>query len=232
MVQVKHNMDSDLLSNYPNLSLNKKEIGYEIIDNENNMKLTLSFDDYNNVIAECKKHPLNKILKGTSLNILDCTCGFSRDAAIMQALGNSVTSIEENPFVMALVIEAKNRINNNYTKSIYDKITFRLGNSLDFIRNTNKSFDYLYFDFMFNVNKSSLPSKKEQFLKKIVRNNLIKNINIIKETVQRVSSKIIIKEYIHSSDYNYFDIINTYKEKTVKYHLVQGNHEHQGLHCQ
>ena len=79
---------------------------------------------------------------------------------------------------------------------------------------------------MFSVNKSSLPSKKEQFLKKIVSNNLIKNINIIKETIQRVSSKIIIKEYIHSSDYNYFDIINTYKEKTVKYHLLQGNYEH------
>ena len=219
-------MDFELLSNYPNFSLNKREIGYEIIDNENNMKLTLSLDDYNNVLAECKNHPLNKILKGTNLNVLDCTCGFSRDAAIIQALGNTVTSIEENPLVMALVRDAKNRIKNNYIKSIYDKITFRLGNSIDFIRNTNERFDYLYFDFMFSVNKSSLPSKKEQFLKKIVSNNLVKNINIIKETIQRVGSKIIIKEYIHSSDYNYFDIINTYKEKTVKYHLLQGNYEH------
>ena len=219
-------MDPDFLSYYPCFSLNKKENGYEVVDNENSMKLTLSLDDYNKVLTECKKHPLNKILKGSNLNILDCTCGFSRDAAIIQALGNSVISIEENPFIMGLVTDAKRRIKNDYTRSIYDRITFRLGNSIDFIRNTNKHFDYIYFDFMFNIHKSSLPSKKEQFLKKIVSNNLTKNLNIIKETVQRVSSKIIIKEYIYSNDYTYFDIINTYREKTVKYHLIQGNREH------
>ena len=159
-------MDFELLSNYPNFSLNKREIGYEIIDNENNMKLTLSFDDYNNVLAECKKHPLNKILKGTNLNVLDCTCGFSRDAAIIQALGNTVTSIEEDPLVMALVRDAKNRIKNNYIKSIYDKITFRLGNSIDFIRNTNEHFDYIYFDFMFSVNKKLFALKKRTISQK------------------------------------------------------------------
>ena len=74
-----------------------------------------------------QKHPLNKILKGSNLNILDCTCGFSRDAAIIQALGNSVISIEENPFIMGLVTDAKRRIKNDYTRSIYDRITFRLG---------------------------------------------------------------------------------------------------------
>ena len=147
------------------------------------------------------------------------------DAAIIQALGNSVISIEENLYYGS-GYRCKRRIKNDYTRSIYDRITFRLGNSIDFIRNTNRHFDYIYFDFMFNIHKSSLPSKKEQFLKKIVSNNLTKNLNIVKETVQRVSSKIIIKEYIYSNDYTYFDIINTYKEKTVKYHLIQGNREH------
>ena len=75
---------------------------------------------------------------------------------------------------------------------------------------------------MFNINKSALPSKNEQFLRKIVKNDRNVNINIIHETVQRVVSKIIIKDHISSNDYDNFDIINTYKGKTVKYHLLEG----------
>ena len=75
---------------------------------------------------------------------------------------------------------------------------------------------------MFNINKNALPSKKEQFIRKIVKNDVRDNIMIINETVNRVASKIIIKEHIHSSDFKHLNIINTYKEKTVKYHLVNG----------
>ena len=75
---------------------------------------------------------------------------------------------------------------------------------------------------MFNINKSALPSKKEQFLRKIVKNNLRDNVMIINETIERVTSKIIIKEHIQSNDFKHLDIINTYREKTVKYHLING----------
>ena len=74
---------------------------------------------------------------------------------------------------------------------------------------------------MFNINKSALPSKNEQFLRKIVKNDINENIDIVHETIQRVTSKIVIKEHISSNDYENFDIINTYKGKTVKYHLLQ-----------
>ena len=73
---------------------------------------------------------------------------------------------------------------------------------------------------MFNNTKSALPSKNEQFLRKIVSTNLEENLDIIQETIQRVSGKVIIKEYINSNNYNNFEIINTYRGKTVKYHLI------------
>jgi len=115
---------------------------------------------------------------------------------------------------------------NHIMHKIFKKITTRLGNCLDYIKTTNKVFDYIYFDFMFNINKSALPSKREQFLRMIVHNDIDINKDIIKEVLQRVGCKVIIKEHIKSNDYKHFDIINTYKGRIVKYHLLQGNNEY------
>lgn len=75
---------------------------------------------------------------------------------------------------------------------------------------------------MFNTSKTALPSKREQFLRGIVQNDININKAIVEEVLQRVSCKVIIKEHIKSNDYRHLDIINTYKEKVVKYHLLQG----------
>ena len=58
----------------------------------------------------------------------------------------------------------------------------------------------------------------------------IENIDIVHETVQRVMGKIIIKEHISTNDYDNFDIINTYKGKTVKYHLLEGKSGYRKIH--
>ena len=65
-----------------------KELGlctYKSIDwlenCEKNMKMSLSLDDYSEILLDNKKHQLNNIFKAKNLNILDCTGGFARDAA-------------------------------------------------------------------------------------------------------------------------------------------------------
>ena len=216
----------------PKITLHKTTDGYELRDNEKNMKMSLSFDDYSKIILENKKHQLNKIFKAKNLSILDCTGGFARDAAILASLGNNITLIERNPLIMSLLVDAKEKIKIDDIRYIFSRIKSRFGNCIDFIRNTNKHFDYIYFDFMFNTNKSALPSKNEQFLRKIVKNDINENIDIINETIQRVRSKIIIKEHISSNDYDNFDIINTYKGKTVKYHLLEGKSGYRKIHKQ
>ena len=214
----------------PKITLHKTNDGYELRDDEKNMKMSLSFDDYSKIILENKKHQLNKIFKAKNLSILDCTGGFARDAAILASLGNNITLIERNPLIMSLLVDAKEKIKIDDIRYIFSRIKSRFGNCIDFIRNTNKHFDYIYFDFMFNTNKSALPSKNEQFLRKIVKNDINENIDIINETIQRVRSKIIIKEHISSNDYDNFDIINTYKGKTVKYHLLEGKSGYRKIH--
>ena len=213
-----------------NVFIEETKNGFLLRDHMRRMTFSLDLDEYNKIINQNKKHPLGKIFKKGQLNILDCTGGFARDAAIISSLGNNVTMIEENQIVMCILNEAIARIQNNEIKSIFKRISTKLGNCLDYVKTTDKVYDYIYFDFMFNTSKTALPSKRDQFLRKIVKNNIDINRDIVEEVLQRVNCKVIIKENIKSNNYQHLNIINTYKEKVVKYHLLQGKNGHYKLH--
>ena len=209
-----------------NVFINVTKDGYLLKDRESKMTFSLDLDEYDSIIKQNKKHIMHKIFKSGHSRVLDCTGGFARDSAIISSLGNSVTMIEQNPLIMQVLIDAVCRIKNNNIGLIFGNITTKLCNCLDYIKTTNKVFDYIYFDFMFNTKKNALPSKREQFLRMITSNNIDINRDIIKEVLQRVGCKVIIKEHVKSNDYQHLDIINTYKERIVKYHLLQGKNEH------
>jgi len=189
------------------------------------MEYLLNLDEYEKIVKQRNNHILKKVFKRKDLNILDCTGGFARDSAIISSLGNAVTLIENNPVIMMVLKDAISRINSTTMSNIFNKITTKFGDCIDFIRTTNKKYDYIYFDFMFNINKSALPLKKDQFIRKIVQNNPQRNQIIIDEVLNRVGCKVIIKEHAKSNDYKHLDIINTYREKIVKYHLLEGKNE-------
>jgi hypothetical protein len=199
--------------------------GYVLKDKKTSMTYILNLDDYEDLIKQRNNHTLNKVIKKRNLNILDCTGGFARDSAIIAALGNNVTLIESNPVIMRVLNDAIERVCSATMNNIFNKITTKFGDCVDFIRTTNMKYDYIYFDFMFNTSKSALPLKREQFLRKLVHNDLKRNQDIISEVLQRVGCKVIIKEHVKSNDYKHLDIINTYKEKVVKYHLLNGKNE-------
>ena len=213
-----------------NIFVKETKKGLMLVDRKSDMTLLLELDDYDNIIRQNKKHVLSKILKKDQLMVLDCTGGFAKDSAIISSLGNSVTMIEENLIVMRILKDAISRIKNKNVDHIFKRITTKLGSCLDYIKTTNKKYDYIYFDFMFSNSNTALPSKKEQFLRKIVTNDIIINKAIVDEVLQRVGCKVIIKEHIKSNNYQHLDIINTYKEKVVKYHLLQGKNEYYKLY--
>ena len=209
-----------------NIFIRETEKGLIIEDYLSKMTFSLDLDEYAQIIGQNKKHVLSKILKKDQLMVLDCTGGFARDSAIISSLGNNVTMIEENLIVMRILNDAISRIQNRELNCIFKRITTKLGSCLDYIKTTNKLYDYIYFDFMFNTSNSALPSKREQFLRKIVKNDIDVNKAIVEEVLQRVGCKVIIKEHIKSNNYQHLDIINTYKERVVKYHLLQGKNEY------
>ena len=213
-----------------NILVKENKKGLMLIDLKSEMTFSLELDNYDNIISQNKKHILNKILKKNQLMVLDCTGGFAKDSAIISSLGNNVTMIEENLIVMRILKDAMSRIQNREVNSIFKRITTKLGSCLDYIKTTNKKYDYIYFDFMFSTSNTALPSKREQFLRKIVKNDININKAIVDEVLQRVGCKVIIKEHIKSNNYQHLDIINTYKEKVVKYHLLQGKNEYYKLY--
>ena len=213
-----------------NIFIKESKKGLMLIDRISKMTFSLELDDYDDIIRQNKKHVLSKILKKDQLMILDCTGGFARDSAIISSLGNNVTMIEENLIVMRILKDAMRRIQNGEIKRIFKRITTKLGSCLEYIKTTNKIYDYIYFDFMFNNCSTALPSKREQFLRKIVKNDINTNKAIVEEVLQRVGCKVIIKEHIKSNNYQHLDIINTYKEKVVKYHLLQGKNGYYKLY--
>ena len=213
-----------------NIFIKESKKGLMLIDRTSKMTFSLELDDYDSIIRQNKKHVLSKILKKNQLMILDCTGGFARDSAIISSLGNNVTMIEENLIVMRILKDAMRRIQNGEIKRIFKRITTKLGSCLEYIKNTKKIYDYIYFDFMFNNCSTALPSKREQFLRKIVINDININKAIVEEVLQRVGCKVIIKEHIKSNNYQHLDIINTYREKVVKYHLLQGKNGYYKLH--
>jgi 16S rRNA (guanine1516-N2)-methyltransferase len=194
-------------------------------DKKTLMTYLLNLDEYEKIFSQSNKHILKRIVKKKGLNILDCTGGFARDSAIISSIGNTVTLIENNPVIMRVLNDAISRIRSTVVKNIFSNITTKFGDCINFIRTTNRKYDYIYFDFMFNINKSALPLKKDQFIRKVVDNNVQRNQNIIDEVLHRVGCKVIIKEHAKSNDYKHLDIINTYKEKVVKYHLLEGRNE-------
>ncbi len=213
-------LELSLKEKCPDINISKKKEGYQLEYKKRNMKFILILDEYQDIVKQSKLHIFNRIFKKTNLNILDCTGGFARDACIISSLGNKVTLIEANPIVSLLLRDAIYKVQSSKIKRIFDNISIKFGNCIDFIRNTNKNYDYVYFDFMFNINKSALPNKRDQFLRKITDNDIQTNRNIVKETIERMNCKVIIKEHIKSNDYEDLNIINTYKEKVVKYNLI------------
>tara|TARA_B100001778_G_scaffold334417_1_gene345685 strand:+ start:2829 stop:3533 length:705 start_codon:yes stop_codon:yes gene_type:complete len=124
--------------------------------------------------------------------IIDCTAGFGRDGFILSNMGYNVTMIENSPVVSILLNHAVKTDNSK-------KIRFFHGNSYDFLANTQESFDYAYFDFMFQKTKtSSLGSKHDETLKKIAF--FEKNIDdLISIATNKCGQRVVLKEAAHSN---------------------------------
>ena len=68
------------------------------------------------------------------MNILDCTGGFARDAAILASLGNNITLIERDPLIMSLLIDANKKIK---SEDVTDKEKYLLSYKIDTLKKIN-----------------------------------------------------------------------------------------------
>ena len=155
-----------------------------------------------------------KLFPKKNAKILDCTGGFGRDAIEFAKLGYRVTMIEENPIVVFML---KYFFNKN--KNI--NITLKCGNSMDYLRLTPDTFDFIYIDTMFKKVKNKSKSKKEMEILQYICKERVSRFNLIKEAFNKACKRIIIKE--SSNSIFKYDFDYSIKTKLVRYNILKGN---------
>lgn len=112
--------------------------------------------------------------KITDPTVLDLTAGMGADAFVLASLGASVTMVERNPIVHALLNDALNRANlksDDELKTILARLSLQKQDALKYLHELNESNfpDVIYLDPMFPVrNKSAQVKKEMQFFHDIV----------------------------------------------------------------
>ncbi len=146
-----------------------------------------------------KAQPLFKAMaleKGE--RVLDATAGLGKDAVSFCHYGVSVTAVEENPIVFALLEDGLRRamLHPQFHKKFSGKIELVHGSSLDYMNEIKERPHTIYLDPMYPVDpKSAKPKKEMAFLREILtdRDNLSRqNIEQLLEIALKTALKRVV----------------------------------------
>ena len=218
----------DVLNDYydktitQNLSINFNKEGVELINNNYKKPVSIMIDFFdkrmNNKIKQRlsgKKDIFHKLFPKKNSTLLDCTAGYGRDGYILRSMGFNVTMIENSPIISLLLNDALKKL------KLSDFIMYH-GNSYDYLSHSEKYYDYIYIDFMFNkLKKNSLSSKNDETLKLISFQENDKN-NIIRLAIKKSNSRVVVKEPKNSLS-NILKPEYTIKTKLLNFNIYKGN---------
>ncbi len=147
--------------------------------------------------------------------ILDGTAGFGRDGYLLDSMNHNVTMLDNSPIVSLLLKNALKRCGGKSIKLFY-------GNTYDFLKNSEKRYNYIYLDFMFNkVKNTSLSSKNDETLKLISFKENDKN-KIIEIARKNAIDKVVVKEPVNSTSV-LLKPNHIIKTKLISYNIYLGS---------
>lgn len=157
----------------------------------------VDFAEYNKGSAELIK--ACGISKKNKISVLDCTAGLCKDSFILANTNCDVVAIEKNNVVFALLQDGFERgLKNGNIKKTLDNITLINGDSIEFLKITNKVFDCIYLDPMFDKSKKSRLVKKEmQFFHNLIDKNEDKQ-ELFYLALEMVKNRVVVKRPLHS----------------------------------
>lgn len=126
------------------------------------------------------------------LKVLDATAGLCRDAFILASLGYKVTALEKNKTIFNLLQKA-------YVKALDHQSLSQVAENLkilneDFLGFDASGFDVIYLDPMFpEKKKSALPGKEMQFLQKVLENEKVQDLAMLKKALENKGTRVVIK---------------------------------------
>jgi len=207
-----------------NLSINLNKESIELINANYKTAVSISVDFLNEAInnkiklrLSGKKDIFSKLFPIKNSTLLDCTAGYGRDSYILRSMGFNVTMIENSPIISLLLNDALKKL------KLSDFIMYH-GNSYDYLSHSEKYYDYIYIDFMFDkLKKNSLSSKNDETLKLVSFRENNKN-ELIKLAIKKSNIRVVVKEPKHSLS-NILKPEYTIKTKLLKFNIYKGNNE-------
>lgn len=171
--------------------LSKEKISVDFLSGEFQQRLkTLS-----------KTQPLFKamaIVKGE--RVLDATAGLGKDALSFCHFGASVTAVEEDPTVFALLEDGLKRamLHPLFQKKFSGNIELVNSSSLDYMKNLNEKPHSIYLDPMYPVEeKSAKPKKEMAFLRNILSET--KNVEeLLEMALDTAIKRVVLKRPLGS----------------------------------
>ena len=205
-----------------NLSVNLNKDGIALINANYKKAASISIDfldkEINNKIQlrlSGKKDIFSKLFPIKNSTLLDCTAGYGRDSYILRSMGFNVTMVENSPIMSLLLNDALKKLK---------LLNFKMyhGNSYDYLSHSEKYYDYIYIDFMFNkLKKNSLSSKNDETLKLISFQENNKD-DLIRLAIKKSNSRVVVKEPKNSLS-NILKPEYTIKTKLLNFNIYKGS---------
>ncbi len=130
--------------------------------------------------------------------VLDLTAGMGGDAFVLATLGASVTMIERNPIVYALLNDAIQRahlVDDTDLQTILGRLTLINKDAMEYLEGLDDEAlpDVIYLDPMFPARSKSAQVKKEmQFFHDIVGNDEDSE-ELLKQSLSKATKRIVVK---------------------------------------
>jgi len=171
------------------------------------------------------KEPLAKAMgfaKNPNPHIIDLTLGSAGDALILLSMGARVTGIEMNPVIFRLLENALERAQMSKEQSVKEMsshLTIVHDHSMDFLEQTDETFDVAYLDPMFELSeKKSLPPKKMQIMRDLISHTPFFDAKIICLAKEHGVRRVVIKRPLKGKEL-FPGVVGTVKGKTVRYDI-------------
>lgn len=132
--------------------------------------------------------------QGQNPSVIDATAGFARDAFVLASLGCSVTMIEQNAIMAALLADALSRATQNAdTADIAVRMKIHHSNAIQFLTENYITADVIYMDPMYPTREKSALVKKDMQLLHQLAGADTDSAELLAVARQKAGKRVVVK---------------------------------------
>lgn len=156
-----------------------------------------------------------------SLKVLDCTAGMGVDSFVLASVGASVTMIERNPLIAALLEDGLERAQSFFADDMsacVHNMKLVHADAAEFIQTSSETFDAVYLDPMFPHKKKSAMVKKEmQAFQKLLGPD-VDSDDVFQQAIEIATQRVVVKRPSHAESLSHGQFSKPSVQITTKKH--------------